>query len=83
MSDTFSAMPLFLNLWLYSAHRYAATFNRDWVRDTQRKQWEAVENWLEFLESAMPDFRPSVEVLPPLDSISPQDRQAMLFLKRV
>jgi hypothetical protein len=83
MSDSFSAMSPFLDLWLYPAHRYAATFSHDWVRDTQRKQWEAVENWLAFLQSAMPDFRSSVEVLPPLASLSPQDRQAMLFLKRV
>jgi hypothetical protein len=83
MSDSFAAMPPFLNLWFFSATKFGANFSRDWVRDTQRYQRKTVENWLAFLQSCTPDFRPSVEVLPPLASLSPQDRRTMPFLKRV
>jgi hypothetical protein len=83
MSDSFAAMSPFLYLWFFSANRYAANFSRDWVRDAQRYQRETIENWLAVLQSCTPDFRPSVEVLPPLASVSVQDRQTMPFLRRV
>ena len=83
MSDSFAAMPPFLNLWFFSVSEYAANFSHDWVRDAQRYQGETIENWLAVLQSCTPDFRPSVEVLPPLASMSHQDRQTMPFLKRV
>jgi hypothetical protein len=83
MSNSFAAMPPFVNPWFFSANSYAANFSRDWVRNTQRHQRELIGNWLAFLQSCTPDFRPTVEVLPPLASVSAQDRQTMPFLKRV
>jgi hypothetical protein len=71
----------FLNPWCIPGT--PAAFGLDWLLEAQRCQRDAFRMWLDFLQSCTPDFRPAVEVLPPLASLPVEERQAMVFLKRV
>ena len=82
MTYAFAGMP-FMNLWAYSASRLAQNLSQDWLRDIQRHQRDAFNNWQALLQSCTPDFRPRIEVLPPEMTLTAQERHAMPFLRRV